>query len=139
MSLASRRRGKAGELLAEAWLHRVGHVVTPPRSGDHDRIVDGHKVEIKFSTLWEQGDYVFQQLRNQDYEFVMLLGVSPASAHGWLVPKQVALEHAIPQHGGSRGTDTRWLRFRAGNAPPWMQEFGGELEAFEEAAVRLLG
>lgn len=105
-----------------------------PLSGDHDRVVSDRKVEIKFSTLWEQGDYVFQQLRDQDYELVVLLGVSPTAAHGWVVPKVVAMANSRPQHGGARGSDTRWLRFRAANPPPWMSEFGGELLAFERAA-----
>lgn len=134
MRLASRRRGKAGEVLVEAWLRRLGLDVGRPLSGDHDRVVNGRKVEIKFSTLWEQGDYVFQQLRDQDYELVVLLGISPTSAHGWIVPKAEAIEHSVPQHGGARGSDTRWLRFRAADPPSWMAEFGGELLEFERAA-----
>lgn len=134
MRLASRSRGKAGEVLVEAWLRRLGFRVDRPLSGDHDRVVSGQKVEIKFSTLWAQGDYVFQQLRDQDYEVVVLLGVSPTAAHGWVVPKAVAMEYSVPQHGGARGSDTRWLRFRAASPPSWMSEFGGELLAFERAA-----
>jgi hypothetical protein len=134
MRLASRRRGKAGEILVEAWLRRLGYEVGRPLSGDHDRLVGGRKTEIKFSTLWEGGDYVFQQLRDQDYELVVLLGVSPAAAHGWVVPKAVAIERSIPQHGGARGSDTRWLRFRAASPPAWLSEFGGEPSEFERAA-----
>ena len=134
MRLASRRRGKAGEVLVEAWLRRLGFDVGRPRSGDHDRVVAGRKVEIKFSTLWEQGDYVFQQFRDQDYELVVLLGVSPTAVHGWVVPKEVAIEHSVPQHGGARGSDTRWLRFRAATPPSWMGAYGGDLFEFERAA-----
>lgn len=59
MRLPSRTRGKAGELLGEAWLTRLGYDVGRPVSSEHDRIVNGRKVEIKFSTLWAQGEYVF--------------------------------------------------------------------------------
>lgn len=97
---SSRRRGKAGEVLVESWLWHFGLEVAGPSNAGHDRLVAGHKVEIKFSTLWEQGDYVFQQLRNQDYEYALLLGVSPLTAHVWLVPKSQALSSSVPQHGG---------------------------------------
>lgn len=72
----------------ESWLWHFGLEVAGPSNAGHDRLVAGHKVEIKFSTLWEQGDYVFQQLRNQDYEYALLLGVSPLTAHAWLVPSR---------------------------------------------------
>ncbi|MCA1836396.1 MAG: hypothetical protein LC721_08750 [Actinobacteria bacterium] len=139
MRLPSRSRGKAGELLAEAWLRRLGLRVDRPVSGDHDRVVAGKKVEIKFSTLWAGGEYVFQQLRDQDYELVLLLGVSPTMAHGWVVPKWEAFERAVPQHGGARGSDTRWLRFSASAPPAWLSAFGGDLGAFEVAIGEFLG
>jgi len=127
MRLASRRRGKAGELLAAAWMRTLGYRVEPPLSGDHDRLVNGRKVEIKMSTLWEGGTYVFQQLRDQDYECAFLLGISPTIAHAWLLPKSVAFARSVPQHGGARGSDTRWLSFAASAPPDWLDEYGGSL------------
>jgi len=114
MSLASRSRGKAGEMLAEAWLRRIGLGVRSPVNSGHDRVVNDRKIEIKFSTLWQAGQYVFQQLRNQDYEYVFLLGVSPHEVSVWMPPKAVAFEHAIPQHGGAAGTDTDGCASRQG-------------------------
>lgn len=127
MSLASRSRGRAGEVLVEAWLRRIDLTVRPPQNSGHDRVVNGHKVEIKFSTLWQAGQYVFQQLRNQDYEYILLLGISPHEVSVWMPPKSVAFEQAIPQHGGAAGTDTRWLRFDAARPPGWLSEYGGSL------------
>lgn len=139
MRLASRRRGKAGEVLVEAWLGRLGFRVGRPVSGDHDRVVNDRKIEIKFSTLWEGGDYVFQQLRDQEYELVILLAVSPAAANGWVVPKAVAIERSVPQHGGARGSDTRWLRFKAAAPPTWLAEYGGDPVDFERSVRRRFG
>lgn len=127
MALASRSRGKAGEKLAEAWLRRSGFRVEPPRNSGHDRVVNDNPIEIKFSTLWQSGQYVFQQLRDQDYKYILLLGVSPHEVSVWMPPKAVAFEHAVPQHGGSLGTDTRWLRFNASSPPSWLGAFGGTL------------
>lgn len=128
MRLPSRSRGRAGELIAESWLEGLGFNVRAPSNTGHDRIVSNRKVEIKFSTLWAGGEYVFQQLRDQDYELAFMLGVSPSVAGCWLVPKAEVFERAVPQHGGAAGRDTRWLRLMASSPPAWMSSYGGELE-----------
>lgn len=66
MRLPSRSRGRAGELIVEAWLEGLGFEVRLPSNSGHDRTVNRRKVEIKFSTLWASREYVFQQLRDQD-------------------------------------------------------------------------
>ncbi len=110
-----------------------------PLSGDHDRLVNSHKIEIKLSTLWESGVYKFQQLRDQDYEYALLLGVSPQIAHAWLVPKTVAMQRSTPQHGGARGTDTRWISFPAASPPEWLLKFGGSLSSCIDVVRTTLG
>lgn len=139
MRLPSRSRGRAGELIAESWLEGLGFKVQSPLNTGHDRVVAGRKVEIKFSTLWASGEYVFQQLRDQDYELAFLLGVSPTVAQCWVIPKAEAFAHAIPQHGGATGRDTRWLRIQASSPPAWMSAFGGELEEAVRVVVTTLG
>lgn len=139
MSLPSRSRGKAGELLTAAWLEKLGYECRPSGTTQYDRLVEGRRVEIKFSTLWQSGEYVFQQLRLQDYEFAFLLGVSPNDASAWFVPKDVVLEVAVPQHGGSTGVDTRWIRFPAIRPPATLEDFGGTLDAAANALRQVLG
>lgn len=128
MRLASRSRGRAGELIVESWLEGMGFEMALPVNSGHDRLVGGRKVEIKFSTLWGSGEYVFQQLRDQDYQYVIMLGVSPTTASCWVVPKAEAFARAVPQHGGAAGRDTRWLRILASAPPEWMTQYGGDLE-----------
>lgn len=127
--LPSRSRGRAGELIVESWLEAMAFEVRPPTNSGHDRTVSGRRVEIKFSTLWESGGYVFQQLRDQDYEYVVMLGISPTTAQCWIIPKDEAFSRAVPQHGGAAGRDTKWLRIPASNPPEWMGQYGGELES----------
>lgn len=133
-SHVSRTRGKIGEQLVAGWCAAKGLDVTRATSSEHDRVIGGHKVEIKFSTLWKSGTYKFQQIRDQDYELAICLGVAPFDARCWAIPKDVLRAHVIGhtgQHGGSSGTDTAWI-----STPPdgldWMQEWGGSLaEAFQ--------
>jgi len=127
LTLPSRAKGAAAEKIVDGWLTANGFEVRRSGQTGCDRTVNGMKLEIKFSTLWKSGGYVFQQLRDQDYVSVFCLGISPARVHAWIIPKAIAWKHATPQHGGSLGKDTRWFGFQADSPPEWMSEYGGSL------------
>lgn len=138
MMLPSRSRGKAGEVLVTTWLRGLSYRVEKAQGSQYDRLLEGHSIEIKFSTLWKSGEYVFQQIRPaQEYEHVFALGISPSSVSAWLIPKAVAVAHSVPQHGGAAGKDTLWLRIRASSPPAWMDDYGGTLPRIE-AVIRTL-
>jgi hypothetical protein len=100
-------------------------------NSEADRIVNGHRIEVKFSTLWTSGVYKFQQIRDQKYDHLLCLGLSPSAAHCWVLPKDVLLQYVIGhmgQHTGAAGTDTAWLSFQANRPYDWMRPYGGSLE-----------
>jgi hypothetical protein len=123
----SRQEGKIGELLVAEWCKRKGFIVTKSGDSECDIVINGHRVEIKLSTLWESKVYFFQQVRDQNYEYAFLLGISPFAVHGWFVSNEVLRLHAKPQHAGKAGLDTSWLEFLASNPPSWLIPFGGDL------------
>lgn len=136
----SRQRGKIGEQLVAGWAAAKGLSVGAARGSDADRIINGRLVEIKFSTLWEKGDYVFQQIRDQNYELALFLGLSPFAASCWVLPKKVLIGSTElgmrGQHTGRSAVDTSWLRFPAHKPPPWMAAYGGTLaDAFRALAA----
>ena len=138
----SRQVGKIGEQLVAEWCRQKKF--TASRSGDSeaDLVLNGHRIEIKFSTLWESGVYTFQQLRDQDYEYAFLLGISPFAAHGWFVSKRILRQHVIghtPQHAGRAGSDTFWLTFPATTPPAWLMPFGGTMSQVYEVLQREIG
>lgn len=137
--LQSRARGKAGEQIIASWLGSEGFTVGSPFSTDADRSVSLHEVEIKLSTQWATGEYVFQQIRDQNYRFVILLGVSPENIHVWVLPKRVALKFSTPQHMGRDGAETRWLSIPVDNPPLWLSRYGGAAEKGLEAIKTYLG
>lgn len=93
-----------------------------------DRIIEGQRVEIKFSTLWDNGNYVFQQIRDQNYDWLICLGVSPFDAHAWIFSKRrIPFSRLKHQHGGAQGRDTWWIAFKAGSPPHWMRSQTGRL------------
>lgn len=127
---SSRQRGAIGEKLVSGWFAAKGANVVRSSDSDADRVIEGLRCEIKLSTLWESGIYKFQQIRDQDYEHLICLGLSPFEAHCWILPKTVLSSHVIGvmgQHTGSAGRDTAWLSFDPGKPFAWMEEFGGSL------------
>lgn len=139
----SRQIGAIGEKLISGWLAAKGFDVTRSPDSDADRIVNGLRAEIKFSTLWKNGGFKFQQIRNQDYDFILMLGICPFDAFCWAVPKSTVMEKwqsgdgIIAQHGGSTGVDTAWLGFPIDNPPRWLQSFGGSLKTLPSIITRI--
>lgn len=126
---ASRRIGKIGEQLVDGYCSAIGLNVIRSPDAEADRIIEGHRIEIKFSTLWESGIYKFQQIRDQNYAYVVCLGLSPFDAHCWVIPKTVLMQKTPGQHGGQAARDTQWLTFSAENPPEWLAQYGGSLSA----------
>jgi hypothetical protein len=126
----SRQKGAIGEQLVAGWCAAKGLNVLRSHTSDFDRVIEGHRVEIKLSTLWASGGYKFQQVRNQDYDHLFCLGLSPFTAHAWVIPKSVLAERVIGhlgQHTGATGTDTAWIGFQADHPLEWMTPYGGSL------------
>jgi hypothetical protein len=130
---SSRQIGAIGEKLVAGWLAAKDFDVARSPDSEADRLINGHRVEIKFSSLWNSGHYKFQQLRDQNYEVAICLGISPFVAHCWVLPKPEIMRRwrnndgITSQHSGSRGTDTAWLSVVPENPAPWLASFGGSL------------
>lgn len=139
LSLPSRSKGAVGEALVAGWCATKGFDVVRTGDSEADRIIEGHRVEIKFSTLWKSGVFTFQQIRDQDYSYCFCIAVSPFDAQAWLLPKAELRQYVIGhmgQHTGARGADTAWLSFKAGSPYDWMAPYGGRLSDVRELIVR---
>ena len=139
----SRQVGKIGEQLVAKWCGQHGLSVGPVGDPGADLMIQGHRVEVKFSTLWKKGGYRYQQVRDQDYAFLICLGVSPTSAHCWILPKEVLYDHVIghtPQHKGGEGTDTYWITVKDPDQPDqWLAPYGGTLAAASQILMGSIG
>ena len=128
----SRRVGAIGEDFSRKILEQHGLRVAQALSSEHDFRCQDKRVENKFSTLWETGVYKFQQIRDQDYDVALLLGLSPHVAHMWCIPKQALMSawsrgDLVGQHGGSGAKETAWLEVRPGAPPAWMAAYGPDI------------
>lgn len=94
-------------------------------------LLNGHRVEIKFSTLWEGNIYTFQQIRDQNYDYAICLGISPFEAHCWVASKAILKKHVIGhlgQHTGAGARETAWFTVNPQEPPEWLRSCGGSLE-----------
>jgi len=133
LRLPAGSKGKLGKHLISQYFALKGLSVTN-KSIDpgSDMLVNGHRMEIKFSTLWNSGIYKFQQIRDQDYEFMICLGISPFEAHCWVINKQILKQEVIGhlgQHTGKGGTETFWFSVNPSEPQQWLINCGGTLES----------
>ncbi len=131
---SSSTRGKAFQDIVERWCAAKGLDVTRSPDKDADRVISGLRTEIKGSTLWQNGSYKFQQLRDQNYGMVVCLGVSPFDAHCWVIEKETVMTlwsngKISSQHGGASGRDTAWITVNPDQPPNWLRPYGGTLGA----------
>ena len=130
-SLPAGSKGKFGTRLISAWCGANGINKDSSPDSEADLLINGHRVEVKFSTLWKSGVYTFQQIRDQNYEYLIALGISPSEAHCWIIPKSILYKHVIghkPQHTGAGGTETFWFSVNPENPPEWLDDHGGSLD-----------
>lgn len=129
----SRQIGTIGEKLLAGFLATKGFNIARSPDSEADRVVEGKRVEVKFSTLWAGGTYRFQQLRDQRYDLVVCLGISPFDAYCWTIPKDEVMRRweendgIVSQHGGIAGSDTAWMQVSPTAPFPWLTRWGGTL------------
>lgn len=135
LTLPSGKKGKLGKLLIQQWCALKGLSINRSPDSEADLLINNHRVEMKFSTLWDGGIYGFQQIRDQDYEYMICLGISPHCAHCWVIDKKTLKDYVIGhmgQHTGQDGQETAWLRINPDSPPEWLDGAGGSLqEAFK--------
>jgi hypothetical protein len=131
LRLPAGSKGKLGKHLVYQWCALKGLSVDRNTDSEADMQINGHRVEIKFSTLWKSGFYKFQQIRDQNYEYCIFLGISPFEAHCWVVNKALLKKYVIGhmgQHTGSEGKETAWITVDPRKLPEWLSSCGGDLD-----------
>lgn len=139
----SKTKGMIFEAVVHRWCEEMGLEVAHSGDSEADRVIGGRRFEIKGSTLWKAGHYTFQQLRDQNYDAVICLGVSPFNAHCWILPKEEIRARRktgeiSSQHGGRSGRDTAWLWVDPEAPDEWLHKWGGSLAEAQQVLRRFL-
>jgi hypothetical protein len=125
--LAPGTKGKLGKRLISQWCGLHGLEINKSENSQADMMINRKKIEVKFSMLWEDGTYTFEQIRDQDYQYLICLGISPHEAHCWIIRKDIAWANATPQHTGGGGQETKWFSVKPDDPPSWLANKGGSL------------
>lgn len=144
-SPTSRCRGAIGEKLVAGWCAARDSNVLRSSDAEADRVWEGFRTEIKFSTLWANRTRKFQQIRDQDYQLLVCQGISPFTAHAWIFEKEFVVSNTgliaglSHQYSGAEGRDTAWLSVSPTDAHPWMNAYGGDLSTAMHRLWTLVG
>jgi len=136
--LPARKKGKLAEHLVASWCASNGIYSQRPKSTSSvSLMMNNCTVAIKFSTLWTNGTYRFQQIREKGYDFVICFGISPHAAHCWFFSREHILNNATEQHKGAKGSEY-WTTINPNKPPEWAKDSGGTLEQALNELKRLL-
>ena len=116
--LLPKQKGKRYEKITENVLKAVGAKVQKPTSTEHDRIIDGKKVEIKGSMLNAGTEnFSFLQIRpDQDYDSIYFVMLYPSQLVIMEMDKSEVrnqIEAGIfkKQHGGKKAESRTFLYY----------------------------
>jgi site-specific DNA-methyltransferase (adenine-specific) len=123
LQLPSRQKGLLGRKLVEAWCESKGLPTERSKDAGENLVINGNRLAIKFSSLWNNGKYNFQQIRKDDSDYVLCFGLSPTEAHCWVIERENAIDHAKSQHKSEY-----WISFNPKDPPEWLNDCGGSLD-----------
>tara|TARA_Y100000310_G_C20610498_1_gene777738 strand:+ start:228 stop:770 length:543 start_codon:yes stop_codon:yes gene_type:complete len=141
-NMSSKKKGSFFEKIFEEYVIENGGIVEKPSNSDHDRIINGIKVEIKGSTLWGSGSHFrFQQIRaNQDYDMIIFVSVFPDKIEFHYADKDTITKNLMirdndgnwpnNQHGGKGTNSGTFFIDCFPNETDWMTKLKG-IEYFE--------
>jgi hypothetical protein len=117
-NLHAKQKGKRYEAITEQVLKKMGKSVGKPKNTDHDRIVNGKKIEIKGSTLNKNTEnFSFLQIRpDQDYDLMYFSMFYPNEFVIMSMDKDTILKNIQKgifkkQHGGNKADSGTYLYY----------------------------
>ena len=135
LQLSASQKGKLGKYLIMSWLSKKGFDIESSKDRGVSFLINNIPVVLKFSTIWENGEYVFQQIRRNGYKLLLCFGISPHKAHCWVFKKEYAIQHGNIQH--KKGKEF-WIKINPQNVPEWAKNNGGKLNEFYYALLNLI-
>ena len=128
MHLPARSKGKIARAILIKWLSNEEILLVRERGMNENLIINNKRFAVKYSSLWADGIYQFQQIRADGPDFVICFGISPFDAHCWVFNKEKAIENGSIQHRGAYGSEY-WLKINPSKEESWAKNYGGTLSS----------
>jgi len=123
--IPARQKGALGGRLVASWCASKGLSTDRSKDSGENLIINGSKIAIKFSTLWSNGSYTFQQIRKDGYDHILCFGISPNDVHCWIFAREYAIKNAASQH---KGSNEYWIKINPKDPKEWVKSCGGTLD-----------
>ena len=109
--MKAKQAGARYERIASSIMKNLGNMIEKPENTDHDRIINGRKIEIKGSMVTKGSDdkFSFLQIRpDQDYDAVLFMAIDFDTIKLYELNKeeiQERIDRGVfkKQHGGNKG------------------------------------
>lgn len=125
-NLPARSKGKIAREILIKWLTNEGVILEREKGTKENLIINNKTLAIKFSSMWVNGNYQFQQIRAGGPKYVICFGISPFNVHCWVIPKEIAIENGSVQHRGAEESEY-WLTINPLQEESWTKKYGGTL------------
>jgi site-specific DNA-methyltransferase (adenine-specific) len=123
--IPARQKGALGGRLIASWCASKGLSTDRSKDSGENLIINGAKIALKFSTLWSNGSYIFQQIRKDGYDHILCFGISPNDVHCWVFEREYAIKNAVSQH---KGGNEYWIKINPKTPQEWVRTCGGTLD-----------
>lgn len=90
---------------------------------EYDCTIYDIPVEIKFTTRSNDHRYTINQIRDQRYAYILVIGVYSGGIEYWLIPKTEAALYSHGQHGGATATETRSMVIKKNKRNRWCDKY----------------
>jgi hypothetical protein len=116
-------KGRAGQIMVAELMQANGYSVTKAKGIAQSLAVTKGVVKVKVCLEWDTGAFVFEQIEDDNYDFLAMLGLRHHDAFFWLCSKPVALTNSAAQHK----RPSRWVVFQPTAPPAWLAPHGGHI------------
>ncbi len=133
-------KGTVGRHIASGLLQHSGLSVSASKQTLR---VNGQRISVKTSLMWEAGLVKFQNIRDSNADFLLCLALYPGNSYGWLIPQgEIWVNGAIrndrpgvtKQH---KGADA-WLEVHPDSPHSWLKPYGGTTDELMKLAAKSL-
>ncbi len=107
--------------LFETWCKHNGFSFEKLGDAEDLCIINGYQIAVKFCMLLDDGMYRFQPIRNDDYDYVLCIGISPEQAHGWVFEREAVIGKSIYSETSDQ------IHVNPKSLDAWLSDCGGSL------------
>ena len=111
-SLSSSKKGNVVEKVVADILRNDGFDVRKPKTRDVDIVVNNVPIEIKSSFIWNEGNFVFQQIRDYDYDVIIFVAIDYNNVDIWFTTKNAVFDSGTLRNQHAKSNKTQMFSTR---------------------------